>query len=63
MIKFRFVMSNKDSDIQKLHQAAVRGETLTAEERKALENWYETLDREEDSILNGIRTTVSDATN
>lgn len=52
VIKFRLAMSNKDSEMQRLHQEAVRGKTLTAEERRALENWYETLDREENSILN-----------
>jgi hypothetical protein len=38
--------------MQRLHQLAVKGESLTAEETAALQNWYETLDREEDSILN-----------
>lgn len=48
-------MSNKNSDMQKLHQAIISGKTLMAEERKALENWYETLDREENSILNDFQ--------
>ena len=38
--------------MQSLHQSAVKGEVLTAEEQKALQNWYEILDQEEDSILN-----------
>ena len=38
--------------MQRLHKLAVEGENLTAEEKVALQNWYETLDREEDSILN-----------
>ena len=43
---------NENEKMQKLHQLAVKGETLTAEEKVALQNWYENLDREEDSILN-----------
>jgi len=43
---------NDTEKMQRLHQLAVKGETLTAEEQTALQNWYETLDREEDSILN-----------
>lgn len=38
---------------QKLHQLAVTGGKLTAEEKKALSNWYETLDKE-DSLLNKL---------
>lgn len=38
--------------MQKLHQLAVKGESLTAQEKAELQNWYENLDREEDSILN-----------
>ncbi len=45
-------MSKNDLNIQKLHQSAVKGEVLTAEEQTDLQNWYEILDREEDSILN-----------
>jgi hypothetical protein len=52
VIKSQIVMSKNDLNMQKLHQAAVKGEVLTAEEQKALQNWYEILDREEDSILN-----------
>ena len=42
--------------MQELHQLAVKGELLTAEENAALQNWYENLDREEDSILNNSQT-------
>lgn len=45
-------MSKNDLNMQRLHQSAVKGEVLTAEEQKALQNWYEILDREEDLILN-----------
>lgn len=45
-------MSKNDLNMHRLHQSAVKGEVLTAEEQKALQNWYETLDREEDAILN-----------
>lgn len=38
--------------MQKLHQRSVSGQVLTAEERAALQNWYEILDQEEDLILN-----------
>ena len=43
---------NKTEKMQRLHQLVVKGETLTAEQQTALQNWYEILDREEDSILN-----------
>lgn len=52
VIKSRIVMSKNDLNMQRLHQSAVKGEILTAEEQKALQNWYEILDREEDAILN-----------
>ena len=52
VIKSRIVMSKNELNMQRLHQSAVKGEVLTAEEQKALQNWYEILDREEDSILN-----------
>ena len=45
-------MNENDSKMQKLHQFAVKGEALTAEEQNALQNWYKTLDREEDEIIN-----------
>jgi hypothetical protein len=45
-------MSKNDLNMQRLHQSAVKGEVLTAEEQKALQNWYEILDQEEDSLLN-----------
>lgn len=43
---------NETEKMQRLHQLAVKGETLTAEEQTALQNWYETSDREEDSMIN-----------
>ena len=43
---------NETEKMQTLHQRSVRGESLTANEQAALQGWYETLDREEDSILN-----------
>lgn len=43
--------------MQELHQRAVKGEVLTAEEQTALQKWYEILDREEDSILNNSEPT------
>lgn len=43
--------------MQKLHQLAVKGEALTAEDQTALQNWYQTLDREEDLILNNSQLT------
>ena len=38
--------------MRKLHLLAVKGESLTTREKVELQNWYENLDREEDSILN-----------
>lgn len=52
VIKSRIVMNKNDLNMQRLHQSAVNGEILTAEEQKVLQNWYELLDREENSILN-----------
>lgn len=43
---------NESKKMQNLHQRAALGETLTAQEQTALRDWYKTLDREEDSILN-----------
>ena len=43
---------NEKEKMQRLHQLVVKGETLSAEEKAALQNWYETLDREENSVLN-----------
>jgi len=45
-------MDTNNSKMQKLHQLAVQGEILTIEEQTKLQNWYETLDHEEDLILN-----------
>ena len=52
---------NNTEKMQRLHQLAVKGETLTAEEQTALQNWYEILDREEDSILNDSQPIQSSA--
>ncbi len=38
--------------MQKIHQLAVNGENLKAEEKDALQSWYEELDQEENSNLN-----------
>lgn len=43
---------NETEKMQRLHQRAVFGESLTSEEESGLQNWYETLDRAEDSFLN-----------
>lgn len=47
-------MNSNDSKMQRLHQLAVKGETLTAEEQNALQNWYEVLDNEEGLALNNF---------
>jgi hypothetical protein len=36
--------------MQKLHQLSITGKVLSAEEQAALQNWYETLDSEEDKL-------------
>ena len=51
---------SETNKMQKLHQLAVKGEVLTAEENAVLQNWYETLDREEDSILNDSQPVRND---
>lgn len=38
--------------MQQLHHRASLGEQLSAEERAALQNWYDELDREEEAMLN-----------
>ena len=43
---------NENEKPQTLHQRSVLGESLTREEQTELQNWYETSDREENSILN-----------
>lgn len=43
---------NELDKMQRLHQKAVSGEILTAEDQIALQNWYDKLDAEEDLILN-----------
>lgn len=45
-------MNQYELNMQRLHQLAVKGEKLNAEEQNALQNWYEKLDQEEDTILN-----------
>ena len=43
---------NETEKMQSLHLRSVKDENLTAEEQTALQNWYETSDRQEDLILN-----------
>lgn len=38
--------------MQALHQRSVSGKKLTGEESIALQNWYDALDREENSLIN-----------
>lgn len=45
-------MDKNSKQMQRLHQMAVKGEPLTAEEQSTLQNWYEILDSQENSILN-----------
>ncbi len=45
---------NETKKMQRLHELSVKGEVLTAEEQAALQNWYEILDREENSMLNQL---------
>lgn len=52
-----FKQMSETEKMQILHQRAVKGEVLTAEEQTKLQNWYETLDREEDLILNNSEPT------
>lgn len=42
----------KSEEMQKLHQSAIAGASLTSEEQTLLQNWYQELDRDEDLILN-----------
>lgn len=44
-------MMNTDTSGQQLHDRATRGETLSAEERAQLAEWYARLDREEAAVL------------
>ena len=46
---------NETGKMQTLHQRSVMGESLTIAEQTALQNWYEKLDREEDSFLNNFQ--------
>jgi hypothetical protein len=50
---------NELEKIQKLHQSSVNGEALTAEENATLQEWYVTLDREEDLTINEVSTSQS----
>ncbi len=43
-------MTNTEK-MQQLHHRASLGETLSAEKRNALQNWYDELDREEEAML------------
>ncbi len=52
-----FKQMNETKKMQILHQRAVKGEVLTTEEQTKLQNWYKTLDREEDLILNNSEPT------
>lgn len=45
--------------IKILHLRSVNGEALTVEENTKLQEWYVTLDREEDSTLNHANTSQS----
>ncbi len=47
--------------MQQLHHRATMGETLSAEERAALQNWYDALDREESFINRDNREIDLDA--
>ena len=60
MLEFKQMSETKK--MQNLHQRAVKGETLTAEEQTKLQNWYQTLDREEDAILNGSKSDTKQIT-
>ena len=42
---------NETEKMQELHQRAVFGESLSTKEQSELQNWYETLDFNEDSFL------------
>lgn len=42
----------KTEKMRTLHQRSVKGEDLSIEERTELQNWYDVLDREEDSMIN-----------
>jgi hypothetical protein len=42
----------ESKEMQKLHQSAIAGASLTSEEQTLLQNWYQELDRDEDLILN-----------
>ncbi len=43
---------NETEKLQSLHQRSISGENLTPQEQIELKNWYENLDRDEDSFLN-----------
>lgn len=43
---------NETEKLQNLHRRSINGEILSAAEQAELQNWYEDLDRQENSILN-----------
>lgn len=47
--------------MQQLHHRASLGEKLSAEERDALQNWYDELDREEEAMLNRNKNEVDNS--
>ncbi len=49
---------NETKKMQRLHQRRACGEILSAEEQKALENWYKILDREEEIQINSRNRSV-----
>ncbi len=53
-------MTNTEK-MQQLHHRASLGETLSSEERKALQNWYDELDREEEAMLNSNQNQVENS--
>jgi hypothetical protein len=46
---------NETEKMQTLHQRSVSGENLTTAEKAELQNWYESLDRNEYSVLNNLQ--------
>ena len=54
-------MSKYETEMQRLHQLAVKGKTLSDEEQQTLQNWYEILDKEEDLALNDTQPIQSTA--
>ena len=50
-----------DGSAQQLHDAATRGEPLSADERAALEQWYARQDEREEALLAGAAAAPDDA--